>query len=144
MFFKKIVSSFICGRIQSKKRLPRAARQKGAGDLRWVRRRGRLKGDGILLCPSRKTLSPPDTQQKLSLPWRLAGNGLSASQSCSWVMHRASSERCGPVLCPSSPCSPLPGAVTSGTPGPVSFLPWVPPSLRQLWLLARCGATLLN
>lgn len=93
------MSSFICGRIQSEKQLPRAARQKGAGNLCWVRRGGRLKGDGILLCPSRKTLSPPDTQQKLSLPWRLAGNGLPVSQSCSWVMHRASCEQHGPVLC---------------------------------------------
>lgn len=32
-----------------------------------------------MLCPSRKTLSPPDTQQKLSLPWRLAFLSLRAA-----------------------------------------------------------------
>lgn len=139
------MSSFICGRIQSKKQLPRAARQKEAGNLCWVRRVGRLKGDGILLCPSRKTLSPPDTQQKLSLPWRLAGNGLPVSQSCSWVMHRASCEQRSPVLCPNcKPCrrppaphaAHLPGAALAGVAGHASLLPWV--ALVPAPALASC------
>lgn len=137
---------FICGRIQSKKQLPQAAGQKGAGNLCWVRRVGRLKGDGILLCPSRKTLSPPDTQQKLSLPWRLAGNGLPVSQSCSRVTRRASCKsscpKCKPCRQPLLHTQPHPwgSAVRSRRPG---FLGWHS-SLRQPWLLARCGGTLSN
>lgn len=147
LMFSKVASSFICGRIQSKQQLPRAARQKGAGNLCWVRRVGRLKGDGILLCPSRKTLSPPDTQQKLSLPWRLAGNGLPVSQSCSWVTHRASCEQCSPVPCPSCkpkhwPHAPHLSHEALQDPCPC-FLGWHL-SLGRPWLPSRCRGMLIN